>query len=236
MSIISKTILPLYRSLNRKLFRTSWKDLRQLQPISEIFGKDRGMPIDRFYIEKFLSKNKNYIKGTVVEIADNYYSNKFSEGNIISEILHFTDKNPNATIIGDLTKVETLKPNFADCFICTQTLNFLYDFKSAVKGLHFMLRNNGYALITLGGISQISRYDMDRWGDYWRFTTKSAFEIFSEVFGENNVKIDSYGNVLTSTAFLHGISAEELMEKELLYKDPNYQQVITVVAKKVQNK
>jgi len=233
MSIISKTVLPLFRSINRKLFGVSWKDLRQLHPVSEIFGKDRGLSIDRYYIEKFLHENRHLINGTVVEVADNHYTKKFGKDVTKSEVLHFAEDNPIATMVGDLSKTDTLKHNHANCFICTQTLNFLYDFKSAVEGLHYMLTNKGNALVTLGGISQISRYDMDRWGDYWRFTTKSAMIIFSEVFGEDNVKVDSYGNVLASTAFLHGISAEELSDKELLYKDYNYQQVITIVARKV---
>jgi hypothetical protein len=33
------------------------------------------------------------------------------------------------------------------------------------------LKPGGVLLATVSGISQISRYDMYRWGDYWRFTT-----------------------------------------------------------------
>lgn len=233
MKYMIKTLLiSIYQSLNRKLFTTNWKDFRRLQPISTLFGTDRGKPIDRFYIEKFLHDHADLIRGTVIEIGDDTYSSLFS-GNISKmEILHFTDDNPKASLVGDLTDIKTLVPDLADCFICTQTLNFIYDFKAAVKGIHYLMKENGHALVTLSGISQISRYDMDRWGDFWRFTDKSAKQIFSDVFGEENVNVYSYGNVLSAVSFLQGISAEELTSEELLYNDNNYQLTITVLAKK----
>lgn len=232
MSLIQDTILSIFQSINRKLFKSNWKDFRSVHPISRNFGVDRGTPIDRFYIEKFLYDNRDYIKNTVLEIADSYYSNKFHSGEYKQEILHFTNDNPNATIIGDLTKLETLKPEIADCFICTQTLNFIYDVKAAIKGIHYSLKKGGIALVTVSGLSQISRYDMDRWGDYWRFTDKSIKLLFSEVFSQENITINTFGNALSTTAFLQGISAEELNNKELSFVDNNYQLILTVVARK----
>jgi len=208
----------------------NWIDLRNTIPISKEFGLDRGTPIDRIYIEHFLKNNKKHIKGVVCEIADNTYSKKFGSGVSKFEILHFSDDNEKATIIGDLTDFTSIPFNQIDCFILTQTLNFIYDFESAIKGVHKMLKNNGIALVTVSGISQISRYDADRWGDYWRFTDLSMKLIFEEVFGQGNVELDSYGNVLSSVAFLEGISAEELTKNELFYKDDNYQITITIKA------
>ena len=56
---------------------------------------------------------------------------------------------------------------------------------------------------------------------------KKAFE---EVFGSGNVDVEVYGNVLIATAFLQGISAEELTKEELFYKDNDYQVTICVKA------
>ncbi len=95
-----------------------------------------------------------------------------------------------------------------------------------------MLKPGGIALITVGGLSQISRYDYNRWGDYWRFTDLSIKKAFEEVFGEGNVEVETYGNVLSAIAFLHGISAEELTEDELFYKDEDYQVIICIKAVK----
>jgi hypothetical protein len=218
------------RLLTRLLKKPNWHNLRNLKPISKVFALDRGMPIDRVYIEDFLSKNKQNIKGVVCEIADNSYSKKFGTDVSQYEILHYTDDNQNATIVGDLSDISTLPQNKIDCFILTQTLNFIYDFKSAIKGLHHMLNGGGIALVTVSGISQISRYDYERWGDYWRFTDMSIRKAFEEVFGDGNVEIEVYGNVLSATAFLQGISAEELTKKELFYKDDDYQMTICIKA------
>lgn len=218
--------------IKRAFIKPNWYNLRNLEPISRLFGFDRGTPIDRVYIEDFLYKNKEYIKGVVGEIGDNTYAKKFGSKITKIEVLHYTPDNPKATIIGDLTDYKTLKENILDCFILTQTLNFIYDFKSAIAGIHYMLRKGGVALVTVAGISQISRYDMDRWGDYWRFTDLSIKKAFDEVFGPENVEVETYGNVLTAIAFLHGISAEELTKKELFYKDKDYQVTIAIKAVK----
>ena len=210
--------------------RVSWRNLRGLKPVSNYFGCDRGTPVDRYYIEKFLNKNRAHIKGTVLEVADSFYCKKFDSGVSRFEILYIDKTNAAATIIGDLSRPETLPQECIDCFICTQTFNFIYDFKSAIKGAYKLLSPNGVLLATLAGISQISRYDMERWGDYWRFTTKSAHKAFSEIFGESNIDINCDGNVLAAIALLEGISQEELTTDELDYKDNDYQVIITVKA------
>lgn len=211
--------------------KPNWHNLRKMEPISRLFGFDRGTPIDRVYIENFLYKNSNLITGTVCEIADNTYSRKFGHNVSTYEVLHVNSDN-KATIIGDLTQVSSLPENHVDCFICTQTLNFVYDFKAAIHGIYHMLKPGGTALITVAGLCQISRYDMDRWGDYWRFTDLSIHKAFEEVFSGHNVEVASYGNVLTATALLQGISSEELTAEELQHKDQDYQIIITIKATK----
>ncbi len=59
---------------------------------------------------------------------------------------------------------------------------------------------------------------------------KRAFE---EVFGENNVDVETYGNVLSAISFLEGISAEELKKEEIFYRDNEYQLLIGVVGRKI---
>ena len=73
---------------------------------------------------------------------------------------------------------------------------------------------------------------MERWGDFWRFTTASARRMFSENFPPQQITIRAYGNVLTAVAFLHGIAAQELSREELLHNDPDYELLIAVRAVK----
>ncbi len=233
--MLKEIFIQLIKSITRKTSPVKWYDLRNKQPVSKQFGFHRGTSVDRFYIEEFLKTNQSFISGNVLEISDNTYSRKF--GNNISsfEILHYDASNKKATIIGDLTKLETLPENNIDCFICTQTLNFIYDFKKAINGSYHLLKPGGVMLCTVAGICQISRYDMDRWGDYWRFTTKSIQQSFEEIFGKE-VKVNSYGNVLSATALLQGITVEELTKEELIFQDNDYQVVITIVATKPINR
>jgi hypothetical protein len=207
--------------------------LMDTKPISSVFGLDRGTPIDRLYIEDFVMKNSFSINGNVLEVAESTYSRKFGENVTNFQILHFDKSDIDATIIGDLAKPKTLPENICDCFVCTQTLNFIYDVKSAVVGCHQLLVDGGVFLGTVAGISQISRYDMDRWGDYWRFTDLSIKKMFEEVFGVGKVEVKLYGNALAATAFIQGLSAEEIPNKKSLMKvDENYQVIIGIRAVK----
>jgi hypothetical protein len=169
------------------------------------------------------------IKGTLCEIAENKYSLKYGYDIIKSEILH-TKAGDNVTILGDLTKINTLPNSTINCFIATQTLQFIYDYKSAIIGIYHMLTEGGVALATVPSITHISRYDMDNWGEYWRFTPLSIKIAFEEVFSIGNVDVDYYGNILAATSFLHGIGAQELSNKELFHKDPDYPVTIVIRA------
>ena len=60
---------------------------RRLQPVSRLFGFDRGMPLDRYYIEKFLQEHSSCITGDVLEVADDGYTRKFGH-NAVPHVLH----------------------------------------------------------------------------------------------------------------------------------------------------
>lgn len=207
--------------------------LSSVEPASQIFGLDRGIPIDRYYIEDFLNIHSDDIKGRALEIAESTYSRKFGKNAREFYVLHFDKSNTDATIVGDLSKPETLPENYCDTFICTQTLNFIYNVKEAILGCHKLLTKNGIFLGTVAGISQISRYDMERWGDYWRFTDLSVKKMFEEIFGVGNVEVKIYGNAMSATAFIQGLSVEDIPnKKKLMVRDENYQVIIGIRAVK----
>lgn len=224
---------PVLRYWRRKPHFVRWGNLRQLTPISQVFGLDRGQPIYRYYIEQFLSQHSIDIRDRVLEIADANYTCKFG-GNRVShsDVLHVVPGNPHATIVGNLATGEGIPKETFDCIILTETLQFIYDVKAAIANIHAALHPGGVVLATFPCISQISRYDMERWGDYWRFTSLSAQRLFEKIFPKENITIVTYGNILVATACLHGVSAQELTRKELDYQDPDYQVIITVRAVK----
>jgi SAM-dependent methyltransferase len=201
-------------------------------PISERFGLDRGIPVDRFYIEQFIAGKAHLIVGRVIEIAEKTYTEKYGKKVEIAEILHVDKNDKSATIIADLTVSDSVPDSIADTFICTQTLNFIYDTQTAVKSIHKILKPGGKAIITVAGLSQISRFDMDRWGDYWRFTDKSLRLLLAEKFGADNVHIEIMGNVYGATMLLQGIAFEEVNIAKLAVKDDNYQVILGAVVTK----
>jgi len=224
---MKKILKRIFKIFRRIWLPVNWYNLRSTIPISSIFGLDRGTPIDRVYIEYFLEQNKRFIKGDVVEIGENTYTKKFGLLDCNSLVFHFDKTNKEADIIGDLTNYKDLPKNKVDCFIITQTLNFIYDYKSAIIGIDRMLKKNGVALITVAGLVNISKYDYERWGDFYRFTDLTIKKSLGDMFGEENIEVETYGNLLTVTSLLHGISSEELSKDELYYKDTNYQLIIT---------
>ena len=157
---------------------------------------------------------------------------KFGHDITQSHILHYTADNKKATIVGDLTKFENLPQGILNCFICTVTLNFIYDYKKAIRGIYNMLMGGGAALVTVAGIVQVSRHDYDNWGDYWRFMEMGIKRDFEEVFGVGNVESVVYGNLLALMAEFQGIAAEELTREEIMHKDLEYPIIIGIFAKK----
>jgi len=230
----------LYRSGRRWLIRATRRpsigavdlgDLDRLTPISRNWGFDRGTPIDRLYIERFIAANTADIRGRVLEVSNNDYTVRYGSGRVTqSDILHPSEGNPRATVIADLAQPEQRLEGLFDCIICTQTLQLVYEVRNAVSQLRLWLKPGGTLLATVPGISQISMHDMDATGDYWRFTGAAVRKMFGAEFGMDAIKVEVLGNVLASVAFLEGISAEELDEAALLMADPQFQMLVTIRA------
>ncbi|MBA2380354.1 MAG: methyltransferase domain-containing protein [Blastocatellia bacterium] len=209
-------------------------DLRRVTPISSRWGYERGRPVDRYYIERFLSDRSEDIQGRVLEIADNAYTVKYGGERVTtSEVLHAEEGNPSATIVGDLAAGDNIPSDAFECIILTQTLLLIYDVPAAIRTVHRILKPGGVVLVTVPGVShKITRYDMDRWGDYWRFTSLSIRRLFEEVFPAENLEVEAHGNVLTAAAFLYGLGAEEITEEEFAYDDPDFEVSIALRAVK----
>ncbi len=214
--------------------RVQFGNLRKLRPISRDFGYDRGLPIDRYYIERFISSYVSDIKGHVLEMGDNSYTKMFGGHYVAkSDVLNVVEGNQKTTIVADLTCADHIPSNTFDCIIFTQTIQMIYDIKAALGHLKRILKPGGVLLVTSHGISRISRREgIDPWGEYWRITTQSAKKLFQEFFKTTNITIKAFGNVLTAVAFLEGLATEELKQEELDYFDPDYEVLVTIRAVK----
>ncbi|MEZ7506771.1 glycosyltransferase [Flavobacterium sp. Arc2] len=213
-----------------KIGKIKLGDFKRTTPFSTQFGYDRGGPVDRYYIENFLSENASLIKGRILEIGDNEYTLKYGGDKLTqSDILHIDDSNKQATFIGDLSNAPQLPSNTFDCIILTQTLHLIYDYKAAIETCYRVLKKGGVLLLTVPGISHIAQ---DQWRKYWlwSFTNASMEKIMQEHFSEENITIKTYGNVLVASAFLYGMGLPELKKEQIDHHDPHYQVIITVKA------
>ena len=208
--------------------------LRRTHPLRRDFGWRAGQPIDRYYAEShFFPAHCTDVRGHVLEIGDDRYTRQFGHDRVTkSDVLHFHADSPGSTIQGDLTYAPHIPSNSFDCVILTFTLQFIFDVRAALGTIARILKPNGVVLVLLPGISQISRYDMDTWGEYWRFTSLSARLLFEEAFRPSDITISTYGNVLAATASLQGLISSELRREELDHHDRDYEVLIGIRAVK----
>jgi SAM-dependent methyltransferase len=207
-------------------------DLRRTTPIDPNWGFERGTPIDRMYVERFLTANAGDIRGHVLEIGAPDYTRKLGAGVEKVDVLHAKGGNPEATIVGDLVDAPQIPSDTFDCAILTQVLQYIYEVQAALRTLHRVLAPGGVLLATAPGITKISTTDDELWGEWWHYTARSLERLAEEAFGEGNAEVRAYGNVLTATAFLYGLTPSDLRQEELETEDPLYEVILGLRAVK----
>jgi SAM-dependent methyltransferase len=215
----------------RRLTRPAlWGTLRRTSPLSARWGYDRGTPVDRYYVDGFLAEHRQDIRGRVIEVKNSDYTDRFGTGVEQRDVLDIDPTNPRATIVTDLSAADGVADNLFDCFVLTQTLQFIPDTRAALTHVHRVLKPGGVLLATVPCVSRIEPQCLTR--DHWRFTAAGCTCLFGQVFGPTQVEIRSYGNVLADMAFLAGVACEELSERELRVNDPYFPLIIAVRAVK----
>jgi peptidoglycan/xylan/chitin deacetylase (PgdA/CDA1 family)/GT2 family glycosyltransferase len=211
-----------------------WGDLGGLEPTSPLWGLERGQPLDRLYIERFLERHRTDIRGTVLEIQDSAYTVHFGGAAVTRpEVLDVDAGNPRATIVADLTQAHHVPSDRFDCFILTQTLHIIYDIRAALAHAYRVLKPGGVLLCTLPAVSRVNFEDggLDG-GDFWRFTEASVRRLFAEHFPAEAFEVTAHGNVMACCAFLHGLAPAELRPEALEHVDPWLPLLFTVRAVK----
>ena len=216
----------------RRLVRPAWLGtVRRSVPLSDEWGYDRGTPIDRYYIAAFLREHHEDIRGRSLEVRGSEYIDRYGTGVERRDILDIDPTNPRATIVADLSEGTGAPSDAFDCFVLTQTLQFIPNTHAAVTHAHRMLKPGGVLLATVPSVSRLAPWHGLK-TDYWRFTPASCVHLFEDIFGAGRVTIQSYGNVLAGVAFLLGMAREELSIAELDVNDPYFPLIIGVRAVK----
>jgi len=208
-----------------------WGDLRRQAPFDRNWGYARGTPVDRVYIETFLTQHAADIRGRCLEVLNDSYTRRYGTGRVhSSDILDINPANLEATVIADLGDDGSLPESRYDCFILTQTLHLVPDMGAALRNAHRALAPGGVLLLTVPGIGRHESrqgYEHDR----WRLTPTGLRWLLNQPMWEE-LQVTSFGNVLTVVAMLYGLAAEELEPQELSFHDPDYPLIVSCRAKK----
>ena len=207
--------------------------VRSATPLSRSWGYDRGTPIDRHYIEAFLERHQQDVKGRLLEVQEDHYSTRFGNGRVERiDILNVDASNPRATIVGDLADPRTLPPETFDCIILTQTLHLVFEMPAAIVHLHRALSPGGVLLVTVPGITPLDRVEyLESW--YWSLTGPALKRLLTGPFRSEEVEVEAFGNLYAATAFLHGAAVEEVSSRRLDQRDRSYP--VTIAARAVKS-
>ncbi|MBL8960351.1 MAG: glycosyltransferase [Gemmatimonadetes bacterium] len=204
-------------------------DLGRVEPIDRQFGFWRGLPVDRYFIDRFIGTYAPDVAGRVLEVKDSAYTRRFGGDRVsAAEVLDIDSSNPLATWVADLTDAPDLPTGAFDCVILTQTLHIIYDVPAALRTVHRLLKPGGVLLATVPGITKVDR--SSPW--FWSFTAAAARRRVEEVFPASAVHIEAHGNLLAATAFLQGLAVSEVPTEALDARDEEYPVCIGIRAVK----
>jgi len=209
-----------------------WGDLRRVLPLSADWGYDRGTPIDRYYIERFLAAKADDVHGVVLEVQESDYSRRFGGDRVAeADVIDIAPDNPRANLVSDLRRLDNVPSDRYDCIILTQTIHVIDDMRAVLAAVARVLKPGGALLATLPCASRVClEYGED--GDFWRVTEAGARRVFSEVFPAGQLELQSFGNVLTNVAFLQGLATHEISAEEFETHDPFHPLIVGVRAVK----
>lgn len=206
-----------------------WTLRRRPGPLSAHWGFDRGTPIDRWYIDRFLESHAADIRGDVLEIGDTRYTDRWGSGVRSSDVLDATAQNPE-TVVANLEQPSTVPEERYDCLIVTQVLQYIFDLDAAVESLHRALRPGGVCLVT---VPVISRLDISApYKEYWRLTDESARRLFERRFSPGTLDVAMRGNLRAALLFLLGVASDEVSPVQLRGDLPAFPLILTVRAVK----
>jgi SAM-dependent methyltransferase len=205
--------------------RVRWGSLRRTTPFSDCYGWDRGLPIDRYYIEGWLARQAFAIRGEALEVRGPEYAERFGGANVTKvHVVDIDAANPKATIVADLTEVGSLPAEAYDTIVMTQTLHVTADDESGFLNLWQALRPGGTILFSGPCVGRID-HELAEY-DSWRYTPNGLRRRLAKLLPGAAVSVEGYGNVLAGAAYLYGIAVQELTAAELDVRDPSFPIVV----------
>jgi len=205
-----------------------------IYPACDTWGLSRGIPVDRYYVDAFLSRHAAEIRGHVLEIGDDGYSRRFGGKRVAKiDVIDINAENSRATIVADLMNAPAIPNDTFDCIVITQVLQYIKDLQKALDTLVRITKPGGVMLCPQPAITRIASDSFERENWCWSLYPVSARWLFSRAGIErSSLVVESWGNLRTATAFLWGLAQEDLTEEDFMLDDPRYPLITTVRAVK----
>lgn len=193
---------------------------RGLEPLSVFWGEERGLPVCRYYAERFLEVHASSIRGRCLEFERDKYATHLGGKRVTHvDVVATSGASPDLTgIAGDL------QGGVFDCIVCVFVLHCVREVERYVRELQSLLAPGGVLLVAVPHVSMCE----PAYHELWRFTPAGLSRILGRVFGEDRVTVRAYGNSLTAAGQLRGLVTGEFTSAELDHHDDRF--AVTVCA------
>jgi SAM-dependent methyltransferase len=207
-----------------------WGNLRRLRPFSESYGFERGTPVDRYYLHRFLEEHRHLITGRVLEIEYPSHTRQYGHDLTATDSVNIVAGTyPNLTYLVDLAQSEGVIPDDSyDCFLLPNTLCVLRNIEGCLRHALRVVKPGGVILASTGTFVPLTGAR----DDYWRLSAEGWRELTSRTWPGCDVRIEHHGNCLTTVAAMLGLALEELKSAELEYHDPRFPVLVTFYCRK----
>ena len=201
--------------------------LRRMSPLNA--GALRGTAVVRYYNDKFLDDHRSDIRGRCLEIGEVTHINRFGSADVThAEALDLAAHSPDVTVVADLSRADHVEGAQFDCFIIPFVMTVVHDVDAAIYHAIRLLRPGGVLLVNFGCVDYYLHGGLDMGTGqplhmhHW-FTPIEVHNIFRRLgLGDDDYRLQIYGNLMTRTAFQMNIAAEELTGSELDTYDPGH--------------
>lgn len=201
-----------------------WGNLRRTTPFSSSYGFERGTPVDRYYLHRFLAAHRDRIAGDVLEVQNNSYTERYGREVRRADTFDIVPEF-SPTHLCDFAHCGGVIPSAAyDCLLLPNTLQHFRELDLALAHAIRVVRPGGTILASAAGLLPLTG-DVP---DYWRMSPDGWRERLSAAWPGASLEITGHGNCLASVATQLGLALEELSPAELDVQDPRYPVLTTI--------